>query len=406
MHAELILFWGSVLLLVYAHFGYPVVLWLWAKLRPWPVTAGRFEPSVTVIIVAHNEAERIRGRLENTLALDYPGARLEILLASDGSTDRTVEIARAYEPAGVKVIGFRERRGKPAVLNDLIPKAQGDIVVLADARQRFEPGALRALVAFFGDPLVGAVSGELILTPNQEPTAVGEGIGFYWSYEKFIRRHESFIDSSVGVTGAIYAIRRVLFAPLPEDTILDDVLIPMRIARQGYRVLFESGARAYDQAPVTPREEFTRKVRTMAGKFQLLAREPWLLDPLRNRLWLQTVSHTHMRALAPLFLLGAFGTNLFLLDATFYRWVLVGQIGFYAAALAGWLLQGAKRKIFLLGFCYTMCLITSATVVGFFRFISGRQSVTWEKASGGVAEVRAGTNTKRKLWRRNASFMS
>src|SRR3989475_9148219 len=242
MDSAALLFWVSLLILGYTYLGYPAILRAWAMLRSRPPRLRNGEPSVSVVVVAYNEAERIGARLENLLSLDYPGNRLEIILASDGSTDGTVEKARAYEREGVTVIAFGARRGKPAVLNDLILKAQGEIVVLADARQRFDAGALRALLGPFADPQVGAVSGGLILTDNAEGTTAGEGVGFYWRYEKFIRWSESCVDSTVGATGAIYAIRRDLFEPIQEDTILDDVLIPMRIARKGYRVLFEPRA--------------------------------------------------------------------------------------------------------------------------------------------------------------------
>lgn len=380
MSSENVLFWLSVLLLGYTYLGYPALMWAWAALRPRPPRRWSVEPTVSLVIVAHNEAMRIKGRLENLLSLDYPRDRLEILLASDGSTDGTAERARAYEQAGVRVIAFATRRGKPVVLNDLVPKAKGEIVVLADARQRFEAGVLRALVGPFADPQVGAVSGELILTHNPEGTAVGEGVGFYWRYEKFIRWNESRMDSTVGATGAIYAIRRDLFEPIPEDTILDDVLIPIRIACRGYRVLFEPNARAYDRAAATTEEEFTRKVRTIAGNFQLFARERWLLNPFRNRLWFQTVAHKGLRLLGPLFLIAAFGANLLLIDRLFYRWALVGQIIFYVAALGGYALRNARRKIPLLVVPYVVCLLNWATVVAFLRFITGHQTVTWEKA--------------------------
>jgi len=378
---EHVLFWVSVLLVGYTYLGYPALMGAWAALRSRPPRSLGGKPMVSVVIVAHNEAMRIAGRLENLLALDYPRDRLEVLLASDGSTDGTPERARAYVQAGVRVISFETRRGKSAVLNDLVGKARGEIVVLADARQRFETGALRALVGPFANPQVGAVSGELILTENAEGTAVGEGVGFYWRYEKFIRRSESRVDSAVGATGAIYAIRRDLFEPIPEDTILDDVLIPMRIARRGYRVLFEPRARAFDRAAATAGEEFGRKVRTIAGNFQLFAREVWLLNPFRNRLWLQTVSHKGLRLLSPLFLIAAFWANLLLADAPFYRWTLVGQIIFYGAALAGYARRDARRKFPLLIVPYVLCLLSWATVVAFLRFLTGRQRVTWEKVS-------------------------
>ena len=187
--------------------------------------------------------------------------------------------AARYENQGVTVRHFDQRRGKAAVLNDLVSLATGEIVVFADARQRFEPRAIRALTANFADPQVGAVSGELVLQKRRGTSPRGEGAGFYWRYEKFIRANESWAGSTVGATGAIYAIRRELFEAIPQDTILDDVLIPVRISRRGYRVLFEAEARAHDLVSATPREDFIRKARTIAGTFQLFAREPWLLNP-------------------------------------------------------------------------------------------------------------------------------
>ena len=216
-------FWISVVLLAYTYVGYPALAWARATLRPRPPRTDGIEPDVTVVLAVHNESDRIIGRIENLLAIDYPRDRLEILVGSDGSTDGTVERARAFEHDGVSVVAFGSRRGKPAILNDLVPKARGTIVVLGDARQRFDPDAIRALVGPFADPRVGVVSGELFLAAGEDGTPVGDGLGFYWRYEKFIRRHESGAASTPGATGAIYAIRRDLFQPLAEDTILDDV---------------------------------------------------------------------------------------------------------------------------------------------------------------------------------------
>lgn len=384
MSSAHLVFWTAVILLGYTYLGYPLLLWAWAALR---TRAPRLAPAppapnISLLVVAHNEAACIRERIENLLALDYPRDRLEIVLASDGSTDDTVERARGYRHAGVSVAAFAVRRGKSAVLNELIPKARGDIVVLADARQRFAPEALRALAAPFAVPEVGAVSGELILAKRAQGSAVGEGIGFYWDYEKTLRRHESRVDSTIGATGAIYALRRDLFEPIPEETILDDVLIPMRIARRGYRVLFEPGARAYDVVAATADAEFARKVRTLAGNFQLFVREPWLLNPFRNRLWWQTVSHKGCRLLGPFCLGLAFGANLFLLNELFYRWALAIQLLFYAAAIGGGLAQGVANKNRVLYIPYAFCLLNWAAVVGFFRFVKGRQRVTWERGAG------------------------
>jgi len=366
-------FWVSVVLLAYTNVGYPLLLLAWARLKPRPFHTGSEPPLVTVLIAAHNEEARIAARLENLLALHYPKERLEILVGLDGCCDATGERARAYVPLGVRVIELPARGGKPSVLNALVPEARGTILVFADARQRFDASALRALVAPFADPEVGAVTGELILTDG-EGNALERGLGLYWRCEKIIRRSESRVGSVVGVTGAIYAVRRRLFETLPVDTILDDVVVPMRIVRGGHRVVFESRARAYDVAPTSPAGEFARKVRTIAGTFQLFARERWLLG-LRNPLWLQTLSHKGLRLLTPVFLVGALAANLLLLNQPVFRFLLLMQIAFYGAALLGHTLRHVK--IPGLAVPYMVCLLSCATTVAFFRYITGHATVTW-----------------------------
>ncbi|MGE5624331.1 MAG: glycosyltransferase family 2 protein [Bacillota bacterium] len=375
-------FWTSIAFLLYTYIGYPLLIRLWSWLSPRPLRTSPLLPCMTLVVVAHNEARRIQQRLENFLDLDYPWDRLDLILASDGSTDTTAEQARNYHSEYVQVIEFSQRRGKSAVLNDVIPRAKGEIVVLADVRQRFEANALRALAECFSDSEVGAVSGELVLLDGPGRSEVGKGVDFYWRYEKFMRLHESRVDSSVGVTGAIYALRRSLFMPIPAVTILDDVLIPMEVVRQGYRVLFEPRARAYDWVTATAREEFMRKLRTIAGNFQLLVLRPWLLNPFSNRLWVQTVSHKACRLLSPLGLAAVFGSNLLLLADPDYTGLFAAQAAFYIAAFLGYLTRGAARRPFFLNVPYAFCLLNWATVVAFVRFLNGRQQVTWERRAG------------------------
>jgi poly-beta-1,6-N-acetyl-D-glucosamine synthase len=380
-------FWLGLAALAYVFVGYPVLALAWAAARPRPLRRATHEPPVSVIVAAHNEADRIADRVDNLLALDYPADRLEILVGSDGSTDATVERAAARARGRASVISFSARRGKPAVVNDLVARARGDIVVLADVRQRFAPDALRALVAPFGDPAVGAVSGELVLTADGHERGVGHGVGVYWRYEKAIRAAESRIDSTVGATGAIYAVRRALVTPLAPDTILDDVVIPLRVTARGHRVLFEPAARAFDAPASSTAEELTRKARTIAGNFQLFARERWALDPRRNRLWLQTVSHKALRLLAPLLLAGVLLANLALLHRPLYRVALLAQFLFYMAAAGGFLLRNARRRAPALSVPYVFCLLQWATVLGFIRFVSRRQRVTWERAAPPVSAI-------------------
>lgn len=385
MSAALI-FWASFAVLGYTLIGYPAAIALWARLRPRPAprVVGDDAPSVTIVLVAYDEAAHITARLENLLELAYPPERLTILVCSDGSTDDTVALARRCTDPRVSVLAFERRRGKAAVLDDAVRNATGEIVVFADARQRFDRGAVRALVADFADPKVGAVSGELCFEADPDTSAVGTGVGSYWRYEKLIRRSESRVDSSVGATGAIYAIRRELFQPIPATTILDDVLIPMLIVRAGYRALFEPAARAYDHVANTTHEEFARKVRTIAGTFQLFGHHPWLLSPRQNRLWWQTVSHKLLRLTGPLALAGILVANLFLLGVPFYRVTLACQVLAYGGALSEHAHRRGLRhhrvtKI-LFGVPYAFCVLQAATVFGFVRFVMGRQTVTWIRA--------------------------
>lgn len=381
MHlSAVIIFWTAVVLLLYTYAGYGLLTWVWALVRPRGVRVTAIQPSVTIIVAAFNEAGRIAARIENLLALDYPRESLEIIIASDGSSDNTVEVARAFEPR-VRVVAFQARRGKPAVLNAVTPTAKGKIVVLADARQKFDRGALRALVKNFADPTVGAVSGELLLLKEGETEPAVDGTAMYWDYEKRIRQFESRNDSTVGVTGAIYAIRRNLFQPIGDGTVLDDVVIPMNIARLGYRVVFEPAARAYDRRFATAQEEFTRKVRTMAGNFQMFATERWLLSPIQNRLWVQTISHKALRLVLPLVYVTLFVSNLALLGTPFYQWTMVGQVAFFVAAAVGYAFPKIRGVVPFIVVPYAICFLTWATVVGFMRFVAGRQRVTWERSA-------------------------
>jgi poly-beta-1,6-N-acetyl-D-glucosamine synthase len=376
-----VVFWLALFALAYVYAGYPIIAALRSTLRPKPRRSAPIEPSVSILVVAHNEAERIGARIENLLTLDDPRDRLEIVIASDGSTDDTVARARAYEDADVRVVSFPDRRGKAAVISAVVPSLRRDIVVFADARQRFAPDCLRALIPNFADPVVGGVSGELVLSTSDRTATAARGTAFYWRYEKFIRSTEGQADSTVGATGAIYAIRRELFEPIPADTIVDDVLIPLRIVRKGYRVLFEPRARAYDQASATAQQEFVRKARTIAGTFQLFARERWLLNPWQNRLWFETVSHKGLRLVLPLLHAVVLTSNIALGDRGVYGWLLAGQVGFYGAALVGYAQRQSRRRAVVFSVPCAVCLLCWATVVGFVRFARGRQQATWDRVS-------------------------
>ena len=390
--------WTALLTLVYVYVGYPLIAWLSATLRPTRHARAPVQPCVTVIVAAHDEADRIEARIENLLALVYPRDRLQIIVGSDGSSDETVQRARRFAGAGVTVVAYPTRRGKSAVLNELVPIASGDIVIFGDARQRFSSNVAQVLVSHFADPAVGAVSGELVIMTDDAGTSAAEGTGFYWRYEKFIRLQESRVTSTVGATGSIYAIRRSLFEPVPPDTVLDDVVIPMRIVRRGYAVLFEPDAKAYDRASQTARQEFVRKVRTIAGTFQLLARERWLWNPARNPIWLETISHKALRLTIPLQHAALLIANIVLVgEGSFYQILMGAQATFFAAALTGHLFRHARWRPLIVAVPYAMCLMCWATVVGFVRFATHRQHAAWEPAYPHAAAKAAVRSVERTL---------
>jgi biofilm PGA synthesis N-glycosyltransferase PgaC len=368
-----LLFWVSALGIGYVYVGYPVLLAVWAaccrrpiRTLPDPVA---IPPRISIVIAARNEAARLPARIENLLALDYPCDRREIIIVSDGSTDNTREVLSQF---GDRLHPLAAPpRGKAAALNLGVARATGEILVFADARQMFAPSALRALAAPFADPAVGGVTGELLLdregagvagrrrgterrrgsvdrrtrrdrgpgrrgAPDRrgrDTSAIADGVGLYWRYEKLLRRLESSVGSTLGATGAIYALRRSLYRPLPDDTILDDVLTPMRAVLAGSRVVFSEQAVAFDRAAADVRAEHRRKVRTLAGNVQILWQEPRLLLPIVNPVWLQYISHKLGRLLVPYALIGLFAANL----------ALAAQHVFYALTLA------AQCALYLLG---------------------------------------------------------
>lgn len=306
-----VVFWISALYIGYTYIGYPLLIRIWAGLFPRKVHKSPFDayPFVSVIIAARNEESNIGRRIENLLVQDYPSEMFEIVVISDGSTDSTSAIVQSLIDgleAGktgtvrLKLLTHDINRGKPAALNAGLEAARGDFIVFTDSRQEFEPGAIRELVDNFSDPDVGAVTGELVFRDNTETTIKAE-MGLYWNLEKWIRRTESRIHSVAGATGAIYAVRRELISPLPESTILDDVLVPMRAVLKGYRTVFESRAVAWDQVSRDLSQEKGRKVRTLLGNYQLMQIMPDLLSPRRNPIFLQFVSHKFLRLLVPFF---------------------------------------------------------------------------------------------------------
>ena len=342
------LFWTAAIFVAYVYVGYPALLGVWSavaarRARPAVPRAGTTLPGVSVIIAARNEAHRLPARIENLLAADYP-VTLEIIVASDGSTDQTSEALAPYRDA-VTLLTLPPG-GKAAALNAAVARATRPILVFADARQRFAPDAIRRLAAHFDDAHTGAVSGGLVIDCDGQGSTIGEGVGVYWKYESWLRRREAVVGSTLGVTGAIYAMRRDLWQPLPPDTILDDVLGPMRIVLRGFRVRIEPAALAFDNAAGDAATELRRKIRTLAGNFQLLAAEPRLLLPVVNPVWLQFMSHKVGRLLVPYALLAFCAASLVLATRSwFYAAVVGGEAVFALLAIYGAILDRRGQRV-------------------------------------------------------------
>jgi len=367
-------FWSSVSILAYTYAGYPSWLWLRSRFRARPVKASAGTPSISIVMVVRNEAGVLEEKLRNLLALDYPAELIEVIVVSDGSTDGTNDILRQHTANSRIQVGLSgESRGKAAGLNDAIALAHGDVVLFTDARQKVERGALKLLAAQFADPTVGCASGELMLG-DPDSGEVVRGMGLYWRIEKAIREMESASGSVIGATGALYAVRRQLLVAVPGGTILDDVYIPMHVVRQGFRVVFVPSAHAWDVADLGTEREFSRKVRTLTGNYQLVQVAPWLLGS-SNPLRFEFISHKLLRLLAPFALAAALITAL-ALPQPIYRAALLLQVAFYALGLIAMtkLLKGPLARV--ADAAGTFVVLNSAAAVAFIKFVTGRR-VAW-----------------------------
>jgi cellulose synthase/poly-beta-1,6-N-acetylglucosamine synthase-like glycosyltransferase len=376
MSAALVVAGAALAVMLYTYAGYPVVIAVLARLFPArrvAPAAAAWEPKVSVLLPVANSAAFVDAKIASIQALDWPADKLEILVYSDGSTDDTNERLAHLAAADprIVVVAAGERRGKPTALNTLWPRATGDVLLMTDARQPIAPGALRALVATLADPRVGCAAGNMILRG-------ATGAGAYWKYEKWIRENEARFRSMVGVSGALYALRRDDFAALPEALILDDMWVSMRLRLQGRDIVFVPAAEFFDEA-FDDDKEFRRKVRTLAGNYQLMAWMPRLLVPFANPSWLEFFSHKVMRLVCPIAMIAlaiSTGAGLAHAPRSPLFWLLAaGQIGFYGLALVGPRLPGAARKIG--GLARTFVVLNAAALMGWWKWATGGQRVTW-----------------------------
>ncbi|MCM8773454.1 MAG: glycosyltransferase family 2 protein [Candidatus Omnitrophica bacterium] len=377
-----VIFWLSFFILVYTYLVYPFIIWLLSSLYPKPVKKGSITPKISFIVVVYNEERYIMNKIENIFSLDYPKENLEVIVLSDGSTDNTNVILKEYSSkyTNYKFIISKERIGKVNMLRKVLPYLGGEIIVFSDARQIFAQDALKKLASNFFDDTVGCVSGELVFKGENE-SGVAKGVSFYWRYEKLMRKWESNIYSMIGATGAIYAVRRKLLVPPPPNTILDDMFIPLKVVEKSFRVVFENEAKAYDKVATTSEEEFTRKVRTLAGNFQLFVLFKRELNPFFNPIFAwELFSHKLLRAIAFFFLIILFVTNFFIRDIFPYNVFFLLQVIFYFLGIVSAIIEKLNFKIKLLSLPYVFIILNLASLVGFLRFIFGKQDVKWEKA--------------------------
>jgi len=369
-----VLFWISAAGVAYVYAGYPVLLAILGGLFSRPPRKRPIEPSVSFLIAAYNEADIIEQKIRNTLALDYSPGRLEIAIASDGSTDATAEIASRFTShPHVHLFTYPHNRGKITALNETVPHLTGEILVFSDASSMLAPDALRRLVESFADPRVGAVSG-VYKVRKKEQAGLGASEDLYWKYETFLKIQEAALGSVLGAHGSLYAIRRALYPFPAAGTINDDYIIPLRILQKGYRVAYEPRAVAYEEA--YEMEGFSRRVRIMTGNFQQLRELKLLLRPPRPFALFVFLSHKAGRLAVAFCLPAALTANLFLLSHSFYFWTALLQVAFYGAALAGaiWKLQPRGLRL-----PYYFCMINAAVVLAIYHALLPRRQIAWKQ---------------------------
>ncbi len=378
MDLAAVLYALAVLLVVYSYLLYPVLVVGLGRLRKRRASLRHHAPrSVSVVISAYNEEKTIGPRLQELSSLlERCGVDGEVIVVSDGSTDGTAVIARSYTKSAVHVLELPTNVGKAAALSQGCAAARKEIIVFADARQSWSPEAMQLLLENFADPSVGGVSGDLVVDSGRGVLA---GVGLYWRYEKWLRQGESRVHSTVGVTGAISAVRRELFRPIPPRTILDDVYWPLQVAMQGYRVVHDGRARAYDRLPERTKDEFRRKVRTLAGNYQLLTCLPTAVLPWRNPIWFQFLSHKVCRLLVPWALLTLLVLSV-VLTGPVVRLGLWAQFAFYLAGFWG-IAAGPRNRSRIASAAGSFLVLNAAAWLAFWVWLLGRAEGSWRKVS-------------------------
>lgn len=376
MEPSYIIFFAAASALSYTYLAYPALLFAMTRDRPMRDHVLAL-PALSVIIPFHNEERWVNRKLDNALSWNYPPDRLQIIAVSDGSTDETEAILRRYE-GRVTVVAYPDRQGKPTALNRGSMHATGDILVFSDANVLVQPDAARIMARHYADPEIGAVSGNVHLQPEASDEPLGEGL--YMQYERWLYEQESRANTMVGADGALFSIRRECYTPLSADAIADDFEIAMGVLEREWRIHYEPEARAQEIVTPDVKAEFRRKVRMIAGGYQALWRHRSLLNPFRRpAVAVQLLSHKVLRWLVPVFLTAALAASLSAPPSSWLMAAAVAQAGFYGLAAWGWLSVRSRRWLPVY-VPYYFCAVNLAAAVGFWRYLRGRQPITWQKA--------------------------
>jgi cellulose synthase/poly-beta-1,6-N-acetylglucosamine synthase-like glycosyltransferase len=379
---EQFIFWSCILLLTYVYVGYPMLVYLVSLIFPRKVKRGNVEPRVTVLITAFNEESAIRSKLENTLALDYPTTKLEILVASDGSTDSTDQIVGEFSSQGVRLFRQEGRAGKTITQNNAVEAANGEIILFSDATTEYEPDVLRKLLPAFADETVGCVAGRLVYVDDAR-TNVGTGAKRYWNYETWLKSAESRACSLIGASGCLYAVRKSAYVPMYAEA-CSDFLICSELYRQGLRSVFEPEASCIEHTNRHTRDEMRMRVRVIAQTFTDLWRNRDLLNPFRTGFYaVQLFSHKLLRYAVPLILALLFASSVLLAGISVYFVIAFAvQSTFYLMAFAGWLTERTGRHIAILVIPLYFVLANLASVIAFYKFLRGERISKWEPIRG------------------------
>lgn len=373
-----LILWLSASLILYCYLGYPLILMVLGLFLGKKIKRGEITPSISLLICAHNEEKVIENKIKNSLALDYPKDKLEVIVASE-SNDKTDEIVEKYKGEGVKLFAYPKKKGKPYTIYRTLPKCKGKIIIFTDANAMFRKDAVRKLVRNFNDPRIGCVSGELKYI-NPGNVSIGESEGIYWKYEILLKRLESKIYSVLGANGSIYAMRKELYSPLSEYR-GDDFDLPIRVAQQGYGVVWEPEAISEEKVYSEAKKAFKKKIIIVGwhfgGAFLLLKDSVKKFQPL---LIFQLISHKILRWMIPFFLILIFLTNTFLLTNVFYLILFIGQIVFYSLAILSCCQERKGRKLNkLMNLIHYFCVVNLAALVGIIKGLLRQQKTTWEK---------------------------